>query len=77
MEDGKQQYLHAISKAMDEEKLIECGSALHESEQPAFILWLLQRINKCADFFLPTDDDGKPALDVDEVCLPLVDAVIL
>ena len=70
-EDGKQQYLRAVGKAMDEEKLIECGSALHESEQPAFILWLLQCINKCADFFLATDDNSKPAPDVDEVCIPI------
>ena len=68
-EDGKQQYLRAIGKVMDEEKLIECGLVLHELEQPVFILWLLQRINKCANFFLATNDtDGKPAPDdVDEV----------
>jgi hypothetical protein len=75
-EDGKQQYLHAIGKAMDKDKLIECGLALHKSEQPVFILWLLQHINKCANFFLATDDDSKPAPDVDEVCIPL-DAIIL
>jgi hypothetical protein len=76
LEDSKQQYLCAVGKVMDEDKLIECGSALHELEQPVFILWLLQCINKCADFFLDTNDDGKPAPDVDEVRIPL-DAIIL
>jgi hypothetical protein len=63
-ENSKQQYLHAVSKAMDKEKLINSGAALHKSEQPAFILWLLQHISKCAEFFLPelsssSDDNGQ------------------
>jgi hypothetical protein len=52
LEDSKQQYLCAIGKVMDKDKLIECGLVLHKLEQPAFILWLLQHINKCANFFL-------------------------
>lgn len=58
-ENGKQQYLHAVGKAMDEEKLINLGAMLHESEQPAFILWLLQHISKCAEFFLPESSSSS------------------
>jgi hypothetical protein len=61
LENSKQQYLCAVSKVMDKDKLIECGATLHKSEQPAFILWLLQRISKCADFFLVMEEETTAA----------------
>lgn len=74
--DSKQQYLHAMGKVMDKERLIKCGAALHHSKQPAFILWLLQCINKCADFFLVPastathNTSSKPAAAEDRVSFP-------
>ena len=38
---GKQQYNQSVTKAMNNNQLVAASTALHNKEQPVFILWLL------------------------------------
>jgi hypothetical protein len=55
-EAGKKQYLRSVGKAMNKDNLITIGSALHSSERPVYILWLLDRIEHYSSLFATCKD---------------------